>query len=199
MSEAPNPTLDEWWRATIDLLPRGLAWSRRRLSNVGKLIEVIARERMARHQRKLILLDVESVPTRAIELLAQWEQFAGLPDPCRPLPGSLAERHAALGDVFFADHPPTPANMEEWARSAGWNITIREQRDFVAGVSQAGDAIGESDFAWVVTILDQTIAFFQASQNASGDRLFTFPDIATLQCVLQRANPAHLKIYFIVP
>jgi len=199
MSRAPRPTGDEWLAATLDLLPQGIAWPRDPASNLGKLLGIAAGERQLRHERKLNLLDVEALPTASVELLTDWEQAAGLPDPCRPLPGSIAERWAALADVFFADHPPTPDNMVTWAAQAGWNIEIREQRDFVAGVSQIGDTVGESDFVWVVTILDQVIGYFMAGQSGSEDRLFTFPDIATLQCVLQRAAPAHTQIHFIVP
>jgi hypothetical protein len=64
---APNPSLDDWYRATVDLVPRGILWSRDRLSNFGKLISTIAQERQLRHQRKLILLQSESVPTTSVE------------------------------------------------------------------------------------------------------------------------------------
>ena len=197
--KAPNPSATEWWQATIDLLPQGLAWARDQASNIGKIFSVIAQERSVRHQRKLILLEIESIPTAAVELLPDWEQALGLPDPCRPLPGSLGERWAAIADVFFAQHPPTPANMVAWAASAGWNITIREQRNFIAGVSEAGDVVGENDFTWVVTILDQVITYFRAEQAASEDLLYSFPDVETLECVLRRAAPAHTQVFFVVP
>jgi uncharacterized protein YmfQ (DUF2313 family) len=183
----------------MDLWPRGVAWTRAPSSNRAKFTGVIAQERMSRHERKLTLLEKESVPTSAVELLGDWEQAVSLPDPCRAVPGSLAERWAALADIFFADHPPTPANMVTWAAQAGWNISIREQLDFVAGVSMAGEAVGESDFAWVVSIHDQVVSFFRAEQSASGDLLYSFPDITTLECVLRRAAPGHTQIYFIVP
>ena len=196
---APKPSLDEWWAATMGLLPQGLAWARDRLSNLGRLIEVMADERRQRHERSLILLEAEAVPTLSVELLPEWERALGLPDPCRAAPGTLAERHAEVADIFFADHAPTAENMVAWAARAGWNISIREQRDFVLGVSQLGDAMGESDFAWVVSVLDQNIDFFRLGQNALGDPFWTWPDLATLECVLRRANPGHLQIYFIVP
>jgi uncharacterized protein YmfQ (DUF2313 family) len=199
MSRAPKPSSDEWLGATMDLLPQGIAWPRDPGSNLGKLLGVIADERQADHERALVLLEVEGFPTTSVELLPDWEQDVGLPDPCKPLPGSLAERWAALADIFFADHPPTPANMVLWASQAGWNVTIREQRDFVAGISQAGDAVGESDFVWVVTVLDQARTYFRPSQSTSGEPLWNFPDLSTLQCVLRRANPGHLQLYFIVP
>jgi uncharacterized protein YmfQ (DUF2313 family) len=199
MSKAPRPSADEWLGATMDLLPPGIAWSREPTSNLGKLLSVISAERQLNHERALLLLEVEGFPTTSVELLADWEQDVGLPDPCKPVPGSLAERWAALADIFFADHPPTPANMVLWAAQAGWNITIREQRDFVAGVSMAGDVAGESDFVWVVTVLDQVRTYFRAGQSTSGDPLWNFPDLASLQCVLRRANPGHLQLYFIVP
>lgn len=199
MPSAPRPTPEDWRSSTFALLPRGLAWSRDPASNIGKVVSTIADERKANHDRALTLLDVESFPTFSVELLEEWERAAGLPDPCRAVPGTLAERHAELADVFFATHPPTPDNMVAWSAQAGWNIEIREQRDFVAGVSMAGDTVGECDFVWVVTILGEVVNYFRAGQNASGDLLFTFPDIATLECVLRRAAPAHTDLHFIVP
>jgi uncharacterized protein YmfQ (DUF2313 family) len=199
MAKAPRPALAEWFEATADLLPEGLAWPRDPASNLGRLLGWVAEERERRHDRALNLLEVEVVPTTSQELLPDWEQALGLPDPCKPLPGTLGARWAAIADVFFADHPPTPENMVTWAAQAGWNVTIREQRDFVAGVSVAEDVIGESDFVWVVTILDQVIEFFRAEQASAEDLLFTFPDISTLQCVLRRAAPAHTQVLFVVP
>jgi uncharacterized protein YmfQ (DUF2313 family) len=196
---APRPQLAEWLQATIDLLPQGEAWSRDPASNLAGVMGVIAAERKARHDRKLQLLEIESFPTRSAELLPEWERTAGLPDPCRAVPGSQAERWADLADIFFAAHPPTPANMIAWAAQAGWTVEIREQRDFVAGVSMAGDVCGECDFVWVVTILGEVINYFRAGENVSGDLLFTFPDIATLECVLRRAAPAHTRVFFVVP
>jgi uncharacterized protein YmfQ (DUF2313 family) len=197
--KAPNPGLPDWVQATFDLLPRGLMWPRDLLSNLGKIVSVIAQERQIRHQRKLILLEIESVPTSAVELLPDWEKALGLPDPCLAAPTALAARQAAIADVFFADHPPTRVNMVRWAAQAGWNVTIREQRDFVAGVSMAGDAVGESDFVWAVTVLDQVRTYFRAGQSTSGDPLWDFPDLTTLECVLRRAAPGHTQVYFIVP
>jgi len=199
MPKAPQPLLADWLAATMDLLPQGYAWSRNLASNLGGLVGIIAGERLLRHASHIAVLEVESLPTSAVELLPEWEEAASLPDPCRALPGTLEQRWDALADVFFADHPPTPANMIAWALSAGWNITIREQRSFVAGVSMAGDAIGENDFVWVVTVLDQVRLYFVAGRNVGGDPLWTFPDLTTLECILLRAAPAHTQVYFITP
>lgn len=199
MSKAPQPSSDEWFQATADLLPQGIAWPRDPSSNLGKIVGWIAESRRTRHDRALNLLEVEAVPTIAQELLTDWEQALGLPDPCKPLPGTLGERWAAIADRFFAEHDPTPDNMVAWAVQAGWNITIREQRDFVVGISMAEDVVGESDFVWVVSVLDQVISYFIAERGSGNDLLFTFPDIGTLQCVLRRAAPDHTQLLFIVP
>jgi uncharacterized protein YmfQ (DUF2313 family) len=88
--------------------------------------------------------------------------------------------------------------MIAWAAAAGWNVTIREQSDFVIGISMVGDPIAESDFVWEVTVLDQQRAFFEIGAAATGDPLWTSPDISTLECVLRRAAPAHTSLYFII-
>ncbi|MBR2813485.1 MAG: DUF2313 domain-containing protein [Reyranella sp.] len=199
MSSAPRPSIADWLQATMDLLPLGIAWPREPTSNVGKVLQVIADERAQRHDRKLVLLEVESFPPSAVDLLPEWERVAGLPDPCRPAPGTLAERRSELIDQLFGDHTPTPALMIALAARAGWNITIREQRDFIAGISMAGDPVGESDHTWIVTVLDQSISFFRAGGNAGGDPLWTWPDLSTLECVLRRAAPAHTNLIFYVP
>jgi uncharacterized protein YmfQ (DUF2313 family) len=197
--KAPKPTFDEWLSATFDLLPQGLAWTREKASNLGKLLSVFAEERRLRHERALILLEIESFPSFSVELLEEWERAVGLPDPCRAAPGTLSERHSELIDRWFSDHVPTPELMVALAAQAGWNITIREQLDFVAGISLAGQPVGESDFVWIVTVLDQVRTYFRAGQSTSGDPLWTYPDLSTLECVLRRANPGHLQLYFIVP
>ena len=86
-----------------------------------------------------------------------------------------------------------------WAALAGWNVTIREGGDFFPGLSAAGDPVSESDFIWVVTVLDQSLTYFRTGQSTSGDPLWTFPDLSTLECVLRRANPGHLDVFFVVP
>lgn len=200
MSDAPRPSSLGWLEATFALMPPGpIVWPRDPDSRWGKLLGVLAEERRLRHERALQLLDVESFPSTGVELLAEWEQVAGLPDPCRPLPGTLAQRRAELVDQFFADHVPTKDLMLRLAVQAGWDIEIHEQQDFVAGLSMAGEPVGESDFVWIVYVLGQSIDFFRAGQNAAGDVLFTFPDISTLECVLRRASPAHCQVHFVVP
>ncbi len=200
MPDAPRPTSVGWLEATYALMPPGpIVWPREPDSRWGKLLGVIAEERRQRHDRALVLLDGESFPTTALELLPEFEELAGLPDPCRPLPGTLAQRRAELVDQFFADHVPTRELMLKLAGQAGWNIEIHEQQDFVAGLSVAGEPVGESDFVWIVYVLGQSIDFFRAGQNAAGDVLFTFPDISTLECVLRRASPAHCRVHFVVP
>lgn len=198
MPKAPRPTIGEWLDATMALLPRGRAWSRDPASTISGIMAVIAGERQQRHDRKVNLLEVEAFPTTSNELISDWETAAGLPDPCRAVPGTLAERYAALADQFFADHPPTPANMIAWSAQAGWTITIREQRHYVAGLSMAGDATGESDFVWEVTVHGEAIFYFHAGFNVAGDVLSTWPDLSTLECVLRRAAPAHTSLYFII-
>lgn len=200
MSKAPRPTIDGWVEATYALMPPGpIAWPRDLESRWGKLLGVVAAERRQRHDRALVLLEQESFPVTAVELLPEFERLVGLPDPCRPLPGTLAQRRSELVDQFFADHVPTKGLMIDLARKAGWEIEIHEQQDFVADLSMAEEPVGESDFVWIVTVLGQSVDFFRADQNATGDVLWTFPDISTLECVLRRANPAHCRVHFVVP
>jgi uncharacterized protein YmfQ (DUF2313 family) len=199
MSSAPRPGEADWREATFALAPRGLAWPRDPESIWGRLLSIVADERRQRHDRALTLLDIESFPSTAVDLLPEWERLAGLPDPCRPAPGTLAQRRVELIDQLFGDHAPTKELMLDLAVKAGWDIEIHEQQDFVAGLSMAGEPVGESDFVWIVHVLGQSIEFFRAGQNAAGDVLFTFPDISTLECVLRRAAPAHTSVHFVVP
>lgn len=195
----PRPTLEDFQRQTQALLPAGRFWNPNSDSVIGRIIGVLAGERLSRHTQALAVLDTESVPTTSVQLLADWEQASGLPDPCIAAPSTLAQRWQALADVWFADHPPTPANMVAWALQAGWNISIREQTDFVADVSMAEEVVGESDFVWVVTVIGQEIIYFTADKNVGDDPLWVGPDLSTLECVLSRAAPAHTQVYFVVP
>lgn len=195
----PRPTFDEWYRATADLLPRGQAWPREVETDLGRLIAAVAGERQRVHGRALQLLDFESFPGTAAELLPEWEEVAGLPDPCRPIPGTIAARRLAVTDTLFGAADPTPAFFIALAASLGYAIEIVERLAFVAGVSAAGDPVGEDDHEWEVVVGDQIVEFFTGGASAGGEPLWTFPDLDQLICLIRRAAPAHTRVTVTVP
>jgi len=196
---APRPTLEEWFAATADLLPPGKAWPRDRTSNIGRIVETIALERARVHGRALQLLDYESFPGTAAEMLPDWETVAGLPDPCRPLPGTAAARRLAVTDTLFGAADPTPPFFVALAASLGYEVEIRERLTFVAGVSAAGDPVGEDDHVWEVVVGDQIFEHFTAGASAAGEPLWTFPDLDQLICLIRRAAQAHTLVTVTVP
>lgn len=196
---APRPTLREWFSATADLLPPGKAWPRDPSTSLGRIVETIAAERDRLHGRALQLLDYESFPGTAAEMLPEWEAVAGLPDPCRPIPGTVAARRLAVTDTLFGTADPTPAFFVALAASLGYAVEIRQGLTFVAGVSAAGDPVGEDDHVWEVIVGDQIVEFFIAGAGAGGEPLWTFPDLDQLICLIRRSAPAHTLVTVTVP
>jgi uncharacterized protein YmfQ (DUF2313 family) len=196
MTLAPRPTPDEWWTATLDLLPPGRAWPRDRDTVIARYFGVLARERYLRHGRALDLLDVEAWPGTALEALPDWERVAGLPDPCRPVLGSMVERQRAVLGKLALRGGQTPEFFVALAASVGYTIAIVEHQAFYADISDAGDPVDDEDFRWTVRALDQAVTWFEADISTGDDPLWSATGLEALLCVIRRAAPAHTLVDF---
>lgn len=195
---------NDYAKAFLNLLPRGIAWPR--VPSTGVLPTVtrgLAQIFGYVDDRAADLLEVETDPTKTTELLPEWERAWGLPDICIPIPPSdeptrrfnLVQKITLLGEqsrAFFI------------ARGVdyGETVTIREHAPYLCGVSSVGDTtnwtppnliltddpvhyrwqlgVPETRFYWVVKITVLLASF-------KGADLF---------CLLRRWKPAHTEVIF---
>jgi uncharacterized protein YmfQ (DUF2313 family) len=87
---------DEAYLAMLQsLLPVGQAWTRAPEANLTKLLLAVAAELSKIHGRADDLIN-ESDPRTTLEMLADWEITAGLPDTCTGGEDTIQERRAAV-------------------------------------------------------------------------------------------------------
>jgi uncharacterized protein YmfQ (DUF2313 family) len=121
------------------LLPQGIAWPRdvssllmqvvRGLTNIWGTVETRASD----------LLERESDPRIALELLPDWERNWGLPDPCYEAPQTIGERQKALVQRMTIVGEQSRQFFIDAAAYIGYHITINEYRPFMVGVDRVGD------------------------------------------------------------
>lgn len=179
------------------LLPHGVAWRSEDGSTMDDLIGAMAEE-FARVDGRADDLHDEADPRTTVELLADWERIAGLPDTC--LAGAtqtMQERRAALVGRLTARGGQSRQFFIDLAASLGYTVTITEFRPFRAGISTAGDALTNGDwiFAWRVNAPETTIVSFRAGLSAAGEPLRTWGS-TRLECAIERLAPAHTIVLF---
>jgi uncharacterized protein YmfQ (DUF2313 family) len=183
-----DATVDDYVNALLQLLPPGLFW--RYLDDGTRLYHLLEgmAEGFVRLQNKGLDLIEEMDPRTADEMLENWEELLGLPDPCldeADWPTTLAERRAAAHAKYIATGGQSPAYFEQVAEALlGTNVNINELfwLPFRVGVGRMGDRINEggSQFIWEV----------EAAAATPADKR------AQLECMINRLKPAHTIAIF---
>lgn len=173
------------------LLPPGAAWSRDPDGRLAALLGAWAAE-FARLDARAARLAREAVPTTTLELLADWEAAAGLPDPCVPPPQTQSARRDALVARLRTRGGQRAGYYEAVAAGLGYAVTVTDFRPFQAGRSAAGEALTNGDwrFAWRIAAPEDTVRPFQAGLGAAGEPLAAWGN-EQLECALRPLGPAH--------
>lgn len=200
---APH-SVDAYKAQLASLLPRGRAWPREEGSVLMQLMHAKAEE-LARIDGRASDLLEEIDPRTTLELLADWERVAGLPDACIAAPDSIAERRAAVQSRITALGGQSRAYFIALAASLGFAVTIDEFRPFRVGQSRIGDRLYDEAWAhaWRVNVqppaIDDgqglTIRYFRVGESRVGERLVGFGSL-DLECIIRRAAPAHSIVIF---
>jgi len=190
-------TAEDFTQQALDLLPQGLAWPRQDGTVLSKYWSVVGDQMERQHARGCDLLNRESFPCTAIEMLPDWERVLGLPDECTPPAQSLAERQRAVCLKLAARGGQTKAYYIAIAEQAGFEIEIIEHFPSRVGIARAGCMrVGSCPYWWTVKVLGLTVSPARAGCFAAGDPLCTIPNFDVLRCVILRAAPAHTIVTF---
>jgi uncharacterized protein YmfQ (DUF2313 family) len=188
----------EQYRSQLQaLLPQGGAWPRDADAVLTHLLNAFADEMERLNGRGDTLLE-EIDPRTAVELLADWERVAGLPEECAPAADlSTAERRAALAAKLANSGGQSRAYFIELARALGFDITITEFDPSVCGQMQCGQPLqGEAwAYAWRVNAPLFSPFQFICGVSACGDPLGGASN-APLECSFDHQKPAHTFVFF---
>lgn len=198
MAVEPSTALVERYRRQLDALrPPGLAGRFKADGVWAKLMRGLAVE-LARVDMRGDDLLREADPSRATELLVDWERVLGLPDPCADDVLSMAARRAAIAGRLAARGGASPAYFVEVANALGYDpITIEEHSPWRIGINAMGDEVGGDEWShhWTVHAPLFSIFFFLTGTSTMGEALNLF-DSTLLECTLERIKPAHTVVHF---
>jgi len=182
------------------LLPPGRLWDALREAGglADDLVASLAEE-FARVDERAIDLLHEADPRTTLDLLAEWEAFAGLPDSCTGSGLTLQERRDALVQRLTATGGQSVGYFQEVADRLGYPVEIEEYRPFICGISQCGVQSLNPDemrFVWRVSLTDPRVTYFRCGESQVGtDPLLSIARAEDLECVLNRQKPAHTSLF----
>lgn len=179
------------------LLPPGRAFPRETGTTLDALLDALAVE-LARIDTRGDELTTEANPQTTLELLADWERVAGLPDPCvADQVQSIATRRMALVSKLSGTGGQSRAYFIAVAAALGYTVTIEEFHPFVAGGSYAGDDVTNGDwaFTWRIHAPGVTVTPFSVGTSAAGDPLNSWGN-DLLECRMNHLKPAHTILQF---
>ena len=187
---------DDYTGLLQNLLPSGPAWPREPSAFVTKLLAAWAQE-LARIDARVDALIDEADPRTTLELLGEWEEMLGLPDPCAGESPTLQQRRSAVVAKLVNGGGQSEAFFIEFARALGYEISITTFRPARINEARCGEPCYGQDwiFAWSVDLPLTAVVFARVNQSVIGDPLSSWGN-DVIQCQLQGLKPAHTVLLF---
>ncbi|HZR87902.1 MAG TPA: putative phage tail protein [Bradyrhizobium sp.] len=196
MGRQPN-SLEDYTAAVLSLFPRGRVWPRDPNALFPRLATAIAASFRRVDVAALGLL-VDAFPATAVNLLPEWEQSLGLPDPCAGPSATLQQRQGLVVARFAGTGGQSVAYYVQYAANLGYPISIAQYAPFRCGMGRTGQPLlgAAWAYAWRVTLpLEGALTYFRTGRSAVGEPLLSF-NHSILECALQEIKPAHTTLLF---
>jgi uncharacterized protein YmfQ (DUF2313 family) len=196
MTTAPIISLDDYQQALLKLLPRGRVWNKDLSSNMAQVMAALAPSFKRLNDRAINVISDAFVGTTN-ELLPEWEETLGLPDPCQGPNATAANRRKQAVARFVGTGGLSIPAITAFAQNLGYPIQIREYAPFFADRGTADSAVWDESAAYLWTVIapQQIITYFSADLSVAGDPLVSYQS-TVLQCELARVAPAHTQVGF---
>jgi uncharacterized protein YmfQ (DUF2313 family) len=193
----PAYTTQDFLNAHQALLPSGLAWPRDSEAVMTATFQGLSAI-YARQAARAANLLIDANPTTTVELLLEWEDTLGLPDPCAGVAPTVQQRRAQVVARFTNTGGQSIPYFISFAAALGYAVTTKEYAPFRCGQSYCGDALGgeEWSYTWAIIAPLNTVIYFSAGQSAAGEPLATWQN-KVLECELTQVKPAHTFLNFI--
>lgn len=209
--------IEKYRRLLRKLFPQGRAWDDVRQDDIG-FLQGVAGE-FARIDERAKDLLAEFNPATSTEMLEDWEDLLGLPDPCVGDTEDLNERRQQAAQKLAAVGGMSAPYFETVAESLGFDAIVTDVQEFRVGKSRVGDALTnpfDSDkdvfrvgrnrvgdelktFGWryifEVNVEATVVEPFRVGYGRAGDPLVEFGN-EILECTIARLKPAHTGAFF---
>lgn len=193
-------SVEDYLAALQALMPRGPAWPTDPAAVQTAALRAFARALSSEDEAAIDLL-ADAFPATATNLLLEWEETLGLPDPCEGTGQTLQQRRAQAVARLAGQGGQSIAYLLQVAQGLGYTgVTIAQFAPFRAGVSHAGDRCCGDDwwYAFEVSVPDLRIFYFEAGKSAAGEPLYTIEN-GSIICVIDELKPAHTQAIYAVP
>jgi uncharacterized protein YmfQ (DUF2313 family) len=175
----------DYLEAIQGLLPRGRVWPRESDSVQAQALSGLAPTPQRVDAAGLALL-VDAFPATAVDLLPEWEESLGLPDPCAGEAPTIAARQAQVVARFSGGGGQSVPFFIAFAAALGFTITITE---FTGSLALAN--------TWRVNVPGTVPTDFEFGVGRFGDPFQSVStDAEVLQCEFKRLKPAHTVLEF---
>lgn len=200
MTTVPAPagllaTEDDFLAALQARLPRGRAWPRDPDANLTLLLRGIAKGAAEVRAREVNLL-VDAFPSTTYELLPDWEETLGLPDPCLGATPTIEERRGQIVARLTNAGGQSVPFFVGYAAALGFTVTIDEYRPRrfgdLFGTLYGGDAWA---YYWQVNAPTFTVHERQFGDAFGG--YYADWGSTAMQCEFQRLSPGHTTVGFV--
>lgn len=189
---------DDYRRLLKQLTPLGLAMAGPPGSIIDDLRKAFAQFLQLLDDRVAGLLQEACKPLRANELLPEWETDYGLPDGCTGPGSTVEERRLQVYGRMSATGGSSLDYLEQAAASAGYTITVNENRPFRFGRSTYRSALNGHPLPFRLSITAQAENPILFRFGRSGFRTpFRKVGNERLECLINRIKPAHTEALFI--
>lgn len=188
-------TAADYFAQLVALLPVGPAWDVERVPEIRELLQSAAQE-LAREDLRIADLLAESDPDMVRELVPDWEQVMGLPDPCLGDSPAFEDRQLAVRRRLLEVGGQSPAFFVQLAITQGYpEATVSEHRAPRFGASRFGRArfgTWSAQFMWTLNTGPRRRLGRRFGASYWGERFGVNPS-AALECVIRRSAPAHAQ------
>ena len=185
----------DFQQAMLRLLPRGRVWRRDPGSNLSALFLALA-PTYTRNTEAAAQVLIDASPATTQNLLVEWENSLGLPDPCTAANPSVQQRRAAVRAKWGARGSLTIPYFVALAANLGFTITITEFAPYAVDMPCDMPLNGpEWAFVWQVNAPQITTFYFSADQSSVDDPLESY-DAGELVCRITADAPAETLVLF---
>ena len=189
-------TAAEYKKQLASLLPPGRLWDALQTDGTmaDKLLSALAEE-FARVDFRASDLMAEIDPRRALELLPEWEAWAGLPEVCTGSLATIEQRRSALRQKLTSVGGQSRAYFVGLAKAIGYFVIIDEFPVFTCESPCNQPIHGEEwRFVWRVNAPEVTIIDFTC-ESPCNEPLRSWGN-SLLECTIMEFAPAHTNVLF---
>lgn len=190
----PSFSVADFRTALLALLPRGRIWSRDP-DGMPWLLSNIWAATFQRSAARAANLITDAFPATATELLPEWEDTLGLPDPCAGEAPTIEQRRAQVVARLTDSGGASIPYFVAFVKTLGYDVTITEFAPSRFG-KKFGGTFGGDDwaYAWQVNLPSFTITNRKFG-DVFGEPYATWGS-TVVQCELLARNPAHTTLIF---